>query len=182
MANNITIDPNLYTKNKYHVRISNLPNLTGIDDSELDLTTFSNNIKSVSIPSLTQNLLYSYWQQSVHIHPNPQGARETNTLNVEWVLDSRFLNYSILNAWVQGSRYGEPVRNDLLKDNCIDRFDIYTMDNTKTVNALFSFRRVFIIGVGELQLQFGSSEITTFQSVFQYERLDWTLNPEFEEY
>lgn len=178
----VTVDPNLYTKNRYIVRISNIPNLTGISDRDLDLTSFTNNIKSVNIPSLTQNLLYSYWQQSVQIHPNPQGARETNTLNVEWALDSRFLNYSILNAWVQGSRYGEASRTDLLKDNCIDRFDIYTLDNASKAKALFSFRRVFIVGVGELLLEFGSSDITTFQTIFQYEKLEWTIDPELEEF
>lgn len=180
MSETMNKNVNLFTKNKYVLSISNMPNLTVIPDDELDLATFSTSVKSVQLPNITINLLHSYWQHEDQIHPNPQGARETNTLNVSWLLDSKFLNYTIFAAWAQGTKYGIPARrrdggDELLRDNCIDRLDVYSLDNAKMPFAKLSFHRVFLTGLGNLDLEFGDSSIVSFQTTFAYEKFGLTI-------
>lgn len=181
MAETINKNVNLFTKNKYELSLSNIPNLTIIPDSELDLSTFTTSVKAVQLPNITNNLLHSYWQHEDQLHPNPQGARETNTINVTWMLDSKFLNYIIFAAWVKGSRYGIPARkkedgyDGLLRDNCIDRLDVYSLDNAKMPFAKLSFFKVFLTGLGNLDLEFGDASIVTFQTTFAYQKFGLTV-------
>jgi hypothetical protein len=181
MAETINKNVNLFTKNKYELSLSNIPNLTIIPDSDLDLSTFTTSVKAVQLPNITNNLLHSYWQHEDQLHPNPQGARETNTINVTWLLDSKFLNYIIFAAWAQGSRYGIPARNKedgydgLLRDNCIDRLDVYSLDNARMPFAKLSFFKVFLTGLGNLDLEFGDASTVTFQTTFAYQKFGLTV-------
>lgn len=182
MAETLNKNVNLFTKNKYLLSLSNIPNLTVIPDDELDLSVFSTSVKSVQLPNININLLHSYWQHEDQIHPNPQGARETNTITVTWLLDSKFLDYIIFAAWAQGTRYGIPSRNRgtkesdaLLRDNCIDRLDVYSLDNAKMPFAKLSFHRVFLTGLGNLDLEFGDSSVVSFQTTFAYEKFGLTV-------
>lgn len=182
MSETMNKNVNLFTKNKYELVMSNIPNLTIIPDDELDLATFSTSVKSVQLPNITLKLLHSYWQHDDQKHPNPQGARDTNTLTVTWILDSKFMNYIIFAAWAQGSRYGLParVRRDegsepLLRDNCIDRIDVYSLDNAKMPFAKLSFHRAFLTGISNLDLEFGDASVVTFQTTFEYEKFGLTV-------
>ena len=182
MSETMNKNVNLFTKNKYELVMSNMPNLTVIPDDELDLATFSTSVKSVQLPNITIKLLHSYWQHEDQKHPNPQGARDTNTLTVTWILDSKFLNYIVFAAWAQGSRYGIPARGGrsegtepLLRDNCIDRIDVYSLDNAKMPFAKLSFHRVFLTGISNLDLEFGDASVVTFQTTFEYEKFGLTV-------
>jgi len=182
MSETMNKNVNLFTKNKYELVMSNIPNLTIIPDDELDLATFSTSVKSVQLPNITLKLLHSYWQHEVQKHPNPQGARDTNTLTVTWTLDSKFMNYIIFAAWAQGSRYGIPARGGreegsepLLRDNCIDRIDVYSLDNAKMPFAKLSFHRAFLTGISNLDLEFGDASVVTFQTTFEYEKFGLTV-------
>lgn len=182
MSETMNKNVNLFTKNKYELVMSNMPNLTIIPDDELDLATFSTSVKSVQLPNITLKLLHSYWQHEDQKHPNPQGARDTNTLTVTWILDSKFLNYIIFAAWAQGSRYGIPARGGrsegtepLLRDNCIDRLDVYSLDNAKMPFAKLSFHRVFLTGISNLDLEFGDASVVTFHTTFEYEKFGFTV-------
>lgn len=181
MAETINKNVNLFTKNKYELSLSNIPNLTIIPDSDLDLSTFTTSVKAVQLPNITSNLLHSYWQHEDQLHPNPQGARETNTINVTWLLDSKFLNYIIFAAWAQGSRYGIPARkkedgyDGLLRDNCIDRLDVYSLDNARMPFAKLSFFKVFLTGLGNIDLEFGDASTVTFQTTFAYQKFGLTV-------
>lgn len=182
MSETMNKNVNLFTKNKYGLVMSNIPNLTIIPDDELDLATFSTSVKSVQLPNITLKLLHSYWQHEDQKHPNPQGARDTNTLTVTWTLDSKFMNYIIFAAWAQGSRYGVPARGGreegsepLLRDNCIDRIDVYSLDNAKMPFAKLSFHRAFLTGISNLDLEFGDASVVTFQTTFEYEKFGLTV-------
>ena len=182
MSETMNKNVNLFTKNKYELVMSNIPNLTIIPDDELDLATFSTSVKSVQLPNITLKLLHSYWQHEDQKHPNPQGARDTNTLTVTWTLDSKFMNYIIFAAWAQGSRYGIPARGGraegsepLLRDNCIDRIDVYSLDNAKMPFAKLSFHRAFLTGISNLALEFGDASVVTFQTTFEYEKFGLTV-------
>lgn len=182
MADTFQKNVNNFSKNKYFLSISNIPNLTVIPDDEVDLSVFNTSVKSVEIPNITLALLHSYFNHEDQKHPNPQGARETNTLNVEWMLDSKFMNYILFAAWAQGSRYGIPAREPredlgeaLLRDNCIDRIDIYSLDNTGFPTAKLSFFRAFLTGLGNLPLEFGDASIVTFNTTFEYEKFGLTV-------
>ena len=182
MSETMNKNVNLFTKNKYELVMSNIPNLTIIPDDELDLATFSTSVKSVQLPNITLKLLHSYWQHEDQKHPNPQGARDTNTLTVTWTLDSKFMNYIIFAAWAQGSRYGIPARGGreersepLLRDNCIDRIDVYSLDNAKMPFAKLSFHRAFLTGISNLDLEFGDASVVTFQTTFEYEKFGLTV-------
>jgi hypothetical protein len=182
MADTFQKNVNNYTKNKYALVLSNVPNLTVIPDEEIDLAVFNTSVKSVELPNITLSLLHSYWQHEDQKHPNPQGARDTNTMNVEWILDSKFMNYLIFASWAQGSRYGIPAREPrpelgeaLLRDNCIDRIDVYSLDNTGFPTSKLSFHRAFLTGIGNLPLEFGDASIVTFQTTFEYEKFGLTI-------
>lgn len=162
---------NLATKNKYELNLSNFPNLSTIPDNELDLTVFSSKVKSVNLPNKTIQQLYSFYNHERQQHPSSQGHRDTNTLTVHWILDSRFMNYFLFNCWYYGTKLGIPARGDLLRDNCIDRLDVYTLDNTaKMPTAMMSFYRVYLTGIGNLDLEFGSADTLYFDTTFEYEQ------------
>lgn len=181
MAETFDRSINNFTKNKYYMSISNFPNLTNIPDDQVDLSSLSSYVQSVDVPNITVQQLYSYWQHERQQHPNPTGARETNVLTIEWILDDKFMNYYLFYCWAKGTRYGIPARarddeeqKALLRDNCIDRLDIYSLDNTKTPASKVSFHRVFLTGIGNLNLQFGDSSIVTFSTTFEYEQFGMT--------
>lgn len=169
---------NNFTKNKFEAALSNFPNLTMIPDNEIDLNVFNTKLLNLEIPQKTINQLYSYFQHERQQHPNPQGARNLNTFTVEWLLDSKFMNYALFDSWANGTLYGIAARQRisgqpaLLRDNCIDRFDVYMLDNTaKFPTAMISFHKVFLTGLGSIQLQFGTADVVTFSTTFEYEQM-----------
>ena len=132
MAETLEHSINNFTKNKYYLAISNFPNLSNIPDDQVDMSSISSYVQSVDIPNITVQQLYSYWQHERQQHPNPNGARETNVLTIEWILDDKFMNYYLFYCWAKGTKYGIPsrARDDdeqkaLLRDNCIHRLDLY---------------------------------------------------------
>lgn len=181
MSETLNKNVNLFTKNKYLLNLSNIPNLTMIPDDELDLSTLSTSVKSVDLPNITINNLQTMYQHNVQFHPRPEGARETSTLNITWILDSKFLNYVIFAAWAQGNKFGIPDRRrdefdePLLRDNCIDRIDVYSLDNAKNPFAKLSFHRAFLTGIGSLNMEFGDASTVTFQTTFAYEKFGLTV-------
>ena len=173
---------NIATKNKYALVISNFPNLSPIPDNLIDLNCFSSNVKSVNLPSKVIQNLYSQFKHERQPHPNPKGARDTNVLTVTWLLDSKFMNYYLFSKWVDGTLYGESAREredtengPLLRDNCIDRLDVYALDNTGRIpTAKVSFHRCFLTGIGDLELTFGDADIVTYTTTFEYEEFGIT--------
>lgn len=175
-------NPNTATKNKYALVMSNFPNLSPIPDNLIDLTCFSSNVKSVNLPSKVIQNLYSQFKHERQPHPNPKGARDTNVFTVTWILDSKFMNYYLFSKWVDGTLYNIPARDrgdnmngPLLRDNCIDRLDVYALDNTgRMPTARVSFHRCFLTGVGDIELTFGDADIVTYTTTFEYEQFGIT--------
>lgn len=165
---------NNFTKNKYALVLSNFPNLSSIPDSEIDMSAFDTKVQSLELPNMTLPILHSYWQHEDQKHPNPVGARDSNTLSIEWILDDKLMNYFLFYSWIKGSRYGKAARDDLLRDNCIDRIDVYALDNALFPSAKISFFRVFLTGLGSLPLQFGDASVVTFNTTFEYEQFGVT--------
>lgn len=175
-------NPNNFTKNKFYIVLSNMPNLTPIPDDEIDLSVFNTSVKNVELPPKTMKLLHSYYNHTDQKHPDPEGSRDTSALNIEWILDSKFLNYAILASLIDGSRYGiearderEEVGEPLLRDNCIDRIDIYALDNTDFPTAMLTFHRAFLTNLGSLSLEFGTADTVTFTTTFEYEKPGLTI-------
>lgn len=170
-------ETNSFTKNKFQLNISNFPNLSNIPDIEVNLNVFNTNVKNLEVPNKNIPMLKSNWQHEEQKHPNPVGARDKNTLTVEWILDENFLNFFLFDSWANGTLYGiparqrEPGRPGLLRDNCIDRLDVYALDNTgKMPTAVLSFYRCFLTGLGSLHLEFGVADVVTFSTTFEYEQ------------
>lgn len=174
-------NPNLATKNKYALVLSNFPNLSPFPDNLIDLTCFSSNVKSVNLPAKVIQNLYSPFKHERQIHPNPKGARDTNVFTITWLLDSKFMNYYLFSKWVDGTLYGVEAReretepSPLLRDNCIERLDVYALDNTgRMPTAKISFHRVYLTGLGDLDLEFGSADIASYTTTFEYEQFGIT--------
>lgn len=181
MANQFVKSPNNFTKNKYALVMSNFPNLSDIPDDEVDLTVFSTKVQTVDIPNKTLTMLDSNFKYERQRHPDNTGAKEIQAITVDWILDDRLMNYALFDSWLNGTRYGRAARTregfdrPLLRDNCIDRLDIYALDNANFPRAVFSFYRVFLTGLGNLNFQFGDASVVTFSTTFEYEQFGHTI-------
>lgn len=180
MPTSITHSPNNFNNNKFKVFMSNVPNLTPISDDALDIASIHNNLRGISIPDLTINLLESHFGQEVQYHPAPTGAKELNTFTMEYLADDKLINWYIFYCWLVGSRAGKSCRKNLdgqwlLRDNCIDSLRVYMYDNNKTVQSKFEFKRCFLTSISSMDLKYGSSDHATFTLTFKYENFDFKL-------
>ena len=93
----ITTQINDFSNNKFIVRFSNLVNMTNYD---LDTHILDNYVRNVSVPDLSIPMLTSLYQHERQLHPNPIGARDLQTINIEFQLDENMQNYYLFYCWI----------------------------------------------------------------------------------
>ena len=80
----ITTQINDFTNNKFIVRFSNIVNMTNYN---IDEHVLNNYVKNVSVPDFSIPMLDSRYLHERQLHPNPIGARDLQTMNIEFMLD-----------------------------------------------------------------------------------------------
>lgn len=173
----ITTTVNNYNNNQYKLVFNNWPNLTG---KALDMSVFDNNVKSFTIPDISSPLLNTQIGHIKQLHPNPVGYRQLNAFHVTFNVDDKLLNYYAAKCWVAGSRVGErksdqTLPGNYLRYNRIETVELQNFDNAENLVSRMLFKRVFITNLGNLQLQFGQSELATFTCTFEYEECDFEV-------
>ena len=86
----VTQDINNFNKHKWICRFSNMVDFTVL---ELDTTVLDNYIRTVNIPDLSVNMLTSEFQHERQLHPDPRGARDLQTINMEFKMDEEGKNF-----------------------------------------------------------------------------------------
>lgn len=174
----ITTEINQFSNNKFVVRFSNLVNMTG---HELDIHILNNYIKSVNIPNFSIPMLETKYLHERQLHPNPIGARDLQTINIEFILDERMANYYLLESWIYFMRYGKSCGKtnldgkELLRMDCIDAIEVVSLNNDGKIISKMKFNHAIISDLGNFNLQYGSSDIVTFAATFHYETIELLL-------
>ena len=174
----ITTQINDFTNNKFIIRFSNLVNMTNYD---LDTHILDNYVRNVTIPDFSIPMLTSLYQHERQLHPNPIGARDLQTINVEFQLDERMMNYYLFREWIYWMRFGEPVGKtdlkgrELLRMDCIDAIEIVSLDNNNKIISKMKFKHAIINNLSNLSLQYGSASVVNYIATFDYENVELML-------
>lgn len=174
----ITTSINDFNKNKFVVRFSNLVNFTGID---LDPHILDNYVRSVSIPDLSIPMLTSMYMHERQLHPNPIGARELQSITVEFKLDEELKNFYYFYCWIDAMRHGETCGKkslkgeELLRMDCIDAIEIVSLNNDNKIQSKMKFKHAILTNLQNVTLEYGTSDICTFACTFDYETIELQL-------
>ena len=174
----ITQHINDFTNNKFEVRFSNIVNMTNF---ELDSHILDNYVKNVSVPDLSIPMLDSRYKHERQLHPNPIGARELQTMNIEFILDEHMCNYFLFYSWIYWMRFGEPCGKtnlkgqELLRMDCVDAIELVSLSNNNKIMSKMKFKHAIPTTLSNLSLQYGSAEQVTFVVTFEYEIIDLML-------
>lgn len=175
----VTTQINDFHKNKFIVRFSNMPNMTGYDD--IDIHVFNNYIKSVNIPDLSIPMLYSTTGQYRQLHPSPIGSRDLQTVTVEFKIDEHMFNYWVLSSWLYMMRYGQTCgkkslkNEELLRLDCIDVMEICLLDNDGRVISKIKFKHCIINNLSTIDLKYGSADLGSMIATFEVEELEFCV-------
>lgn len=174
----ITTEINQFSNNKFAIKFSNIVNMT---DKELDVHVLNNYIKGVTIPNFSIPMLETKYLHERQLHPNPIGARDLQTINVEFILDERLRNYYLLQSWIYYMRYGKTCGkttlkgDELLRMDCIDAIEVLSLNNDNKIISKMKFKHAIITDIGNLNLMYGSADVVTFAATFNYETIELLL-------
>ena len=173
-----TTSINDFNKNKFVVRFSNLVNFTGID---LDTHILDNYVRSASIPDLSIPMLTSMYMHERQLHPNPIGARDLQSITIEFKLDEEMKNFYYFYCWIDAMRHGETCGKkslkgeELLRMDCIDAIEIVSLNNDNKIQSKMKFKHAILTNLQNVNLEYGTSEICTFTCTFDYETVELQL-------
>lgn len=174
----ITTQINDFSNNKFIVRFSNLVNMTNYD---LDTHILDNYVRNVSVPDLSIPMLTSLYQHERQLHPNPIGARDLQTINIEFQLDENMQNYYLFYCWIYWMRFGESCGKtnlkgeELLRMDCIDAIEVVSLNNNNKIISKMKFKHAIINNLAQLSLQYGTSDVVSFVATFDYENIELQL-------
>lgn len=174
----ITTQINDFTNNKFIVRFSNIVNMTNY---ELDTHILDNYVKNVSVPDFSIPMLDSRYLHERQLHPNPIGARDLQTMNIEFMLDENMQNYYLFYCWIYWMRFGEACGktnlkgDELLRMDCIDAIELISLNNNNKIISKMKFKHAIPNNLAQLSLQYGSAENVTYVVTFEYEQIELQL-------
>lgn len=171
--------PNTLHSDKWRIVLSNIPTL---QDSS-DMRYFENYLKSCTIPNYTMGEILSQLPNGMQVR-HPLGGMKKNqdlgNLNLTFKLSEDMYNYLILFVWMMQMRYGQidPRHDGYFREYTIKRLTVQMLDNQKRTIAELAFTNLFLLDLGSLDLNFGSSEEIAFTTSFSYEEIIYDLkNP-----
>lgn len=171
----VTQSINQFNKNKWIVRFSNMVDFTGLN---LDSHILDNYIKTVNIPDVSVNMLTSEWCHIRELHPDPRGARDLQTINIEFIMDEEGKNFYYFWKWLMSMRAGEPIGKTnikgepLLKEDCVDVIEVCLLNNNKEMVSKMKFYHCIPTNLAALSLESGQKNIASFVVTFDYENMN----------
>ena len=90
---------------------------------------------ATSIPDLSIPMLTSMYMHERQLHPNPIGARDLQSITIEFKLDEEMKNFYYFYCWIDAMRHGETCGKkslkgeELLRMDCIDAIEIVSLNN-----------------------------------------------------
>jgi hypothetical protein len=148
---------------------------------DLDTHILDNYVKNVSVPDFSIPMLDSRYQHERQLHPNPIGARDLQTMNIEFMLDENMQNYYLFYCWIYWMRFGEACGkttakgDELLRMDCIDAIELISLNNNNKIISKMKFKHAIPNNLAQLSLQYGSAENVTYVVTFEYEQIELQL-------
>lgn len=180
----LTTQINNYNKNKWKVRFSNIPNMTG---QKIDIHVLNNYVREFNVPDITIPMLTSITGHERQLHPNTIGSRDLQTINIAFTIDEHMYNYWLLYTWLYQMRHGKtlPDRTNLdgvplVRMDCIDVIELCLLDNDKKIISKMKFHHCILNNMGALDLKYSDSELGTMVCTFEVENVSFEVNTEGE--
>lgn len=170
----VTQSINIFNKNKWQVRFSNMCDFTELD---LDSHILDNYVKTVNIPDLTVNMLTSEFGHARQIHPDPRGARDLQTINIEFIMDEEGKNFYYFWMWLINMRAGNAIGKKNLKGEALLRLDqidcieICLLNNNKVMVSKMKFFDCIPTNLSSMSLETGQKNLASFVITFDYENM-----------
>ena len=171
--------PNTMHSDKWRLVISNVPTLKDTSD----MRYFENYLKSCTIPNYTIGEILFQLPNGFQVR-HPLGGMKKNqdlgNINLTFKLSEDMYNYLLLLTWMMQLRYGQidPAHEGYFREYNIKSLIIQMLDNQKRVIAELKFTNLFLLDLGALDLEFGSTEQINFTTSFSYEELIYEIkNP-----
>lgn len=175
---NYSAFPNILHGDKWRLTLSNIPTLTDVGDMKY----FDNYLKSLSIPSYQMGgEIISHGPGGFDIR-HPLGGmrknRDLGHLNITYKVSEDMYNYLIMFSWMMQLKYGniDPRHEDYFRKYSINKATLSMLDNQKRVVTELSFTQLLPITLGELSLNFGSTDELSFNMEFSYEEIFYKIN------
>jgi len=170
MADN-NMYPNLFHSDKWQVSFSNLPSIQSIRDMRI----YDNFVKSITFPDYNMGEIYSDIMGFRIRHPLSKPNEELSQVQIEFKLSEDMLNYIYLFEWMRGMKYGDVEdferKEDYFRKYTIKAITINILDNQKRDIAYWKMTECFLLSVGSLPLEMGTSEEVTFTCNFSYSEI-----------
>ena len=154
----------------------------------LNNTSLEYNIKGFNWTGKAANFSINRFMSFVNIVPNSDTNDFTNNpITMEFICDDTLDNYCLLQRWVDvyrsleyrkeyNSPPGKPLVWDAQRAWC-GFVDMIIGNNTREIVSILRFKHVFCSEVGDLTMNFSSSDEVTFTSTFKYNSWEIIRNP-----
>lgn len=164
--------PNVSHIHNWELVFSNIPNI----ESEPELKYFHNYIKDFTVPGVSLQTVNSSFAGSVIHHPITPNNTDLQTFNVTFVASEGYENYLRLFEWMMDLRYAnyDLSSGELLRKQDIKTVSVRFFDNEKRDIARLDYGHVIPTDIGALNLQYQSSDETSFTMTFMYQDVNFT--------
>jgi len=180
----ITSQINDFNKNKFMVRFSNVPNMTGYD--KIDVHVLNNYVQAFNIPDVSIPMLTSVFGHERQLHPNTIGSRDLQTINMEFKIDEHMFNFWLMYSWLYNMRHGKTCGKkslkgeELVRMDCIDCIELCLLDNDNHLISKLRFHHCIINNISALDLSFKSSDLGTMVVTFEVEDMSFHVETDEE--
>ena len=179
-----TTQINNFNKNRWAVRFSNFPNMTGV--KELDLHVMNDYVTAFNVPDISIPMLNSTFLHYRQLHPATKGSRDLQTINIEFNIDEHMHNWFMLYSWMYKMLHGETCGRknidgkELVREDAIDVIEVCLLDNDNKIVSKLKFHHCILNNLSSLVLKYSGSEIGTIIATFECEYLSFGLETDEE--
>ena len=169
--------PNVLHSDKWKITFSNIPTVKDMNQMKY----FDNYVSSCTIPNYSMGEIISKMPLGVDIR-HPLGGmklnQDLNKIDLTFKLSEDMLNYLLFFTWMQQLRYGQIDKDfdDYFRKYTIKRFTLSMLDNQKRVVSEIYFTEMFLLDLGSLNLNFGTTEELSFTTSFSYQEILYKIH------
>jgi len=164
---------NTFHSDKWQISFSNLPTLETIRDMRI----YDNFVKSVTLPDYSMGEMYSDMMGFRIRHPiaGIKANYDLNNITIEFKLSEDMRNYLNLFEWMRALKYGRVEgfnsEEEFFRKYTIKSINLMLLDNQKRTIAVWRFTEAFLLSLGSISLNTGTSDEVTFSCNFSYQEI-----------